>query len=32
VTDGRSVSKHIENGRVVIVRDGQRFDILGNRL
>ena len=28
----KSAVKRIENGRVVIVRDGVRFDILGNRL
>jgi hypothetical protein len=27
-----SVQKIIENGKVVILRDGQKFDILGNRL
>jgi len=32
VKDGRKVSKYIENGRLIIVHDGQKFDILGNRL
>ena len=27
-----SVQKIIENGKVIILRDGQKFDILGNRL
>ena len=32
VKDERAARKHIEDGRVIIVRDGQKFDILGNRL
>ena len=31
-TSNISVQKVIENGKVIILRDGQKFDILGNRL
>ena len=27
-----SVQKIVEDGKVIILRDGQKFDILGNRL
>ena len=29
---GNKVQKTIENGQVIILRDGQKFDVLGNRL
>ena len=32
VTEEKAVVKRIENGQVVIVRDGKKYDILGNRL
>lgn len=32
IEDGKTATKRIENGKVVIIRDGQKFDILGNRL
>lgn len=32
VEDGKTAIKRIENGRVLIIRDGKTYDILGNRL
>ena len=32
IEDGQKAIKRIENGRVIILRDGKKYDLLGNRL
>lgn len=31
-TDAQNTCKQIENGRVIIIRSGQRYDVLGNKI